>query len=69
MAKKQEVVKPGDLVEFIDNPDTWGIVTALSDCGECVYYKPRGIGWMRVGVHIDCLRIALQASRMPIQSS
>lgn len=49
--------KPGDRVGFIDEPSRGGIVSAISDCGTCVYYAPwvsYGYGF-RVGVRIDLL--------------
>jgi hypothetical protein len=35
---------PGAIAEFIDDPDRWGIVKSVSDCGECVYLKRFGKG-------------------------
>jgi hypothetical protein len=35
---------PGTIAEFIDDPDRWGIVKSISDCGECVYLQRFGKG-------------------------
>jgi len=43
--KAEEVeFQRGNIVEFIDDPDRWGIVKSLSDCGECVYVQRFGKG-------------------------
>lgn len=49
--------KEGDLIQFKDEPDRWGIVTCLSDDDSTVYYKPRGCGPFRSSAPIDKVEI------------
>jgi hypothetical protein len=41
---KEEEFIPGKIAEFIDDPDRWGIVKSVSNCGECVYLQRFGKG-------------------------
>jgi hypothetical protein len=34
----------GAIVAFKDDPDRWGVVSCVSDCGTCVYVKRYGKG-------------------------
>ena len=51
----------GGIVEFIDDPDRWGIIKSVSDCGDCVYIMHFGKGAENTtgysGVHKSLLRI------------
>ena len=33
---------PGKIAECIDDPDIWGVIKSVSDCGECVYLQMFG---------------------------
>ena len=51
---------PGKIAESIDDPDRWGIVSSVSDCGECVYLQRFGKGAGGVGlsgISRDLLRV------------
>lgn len=49
--------KQGDLIQFKDDHNVWGIVTCLSDDGSTVYYKPRGMPMFIQSAPIDQIEL------------
>lgn len=47
-------VQVGRYVKFKDDPDRWGQVTSISDCGEWVYYAPMGQVAAQNNTHYGC---------------
>jgi hypothetical protein len=45
--------KKGDIIQFKEDHNLWGIVTSLSDDESTVYYKPRGVGLFYSSAAID----------------
>lgn len=35
----QTFIFPGPIVESIDDPERWGHLRSISDCGECIYIQ------------------------------
>jgi hypothetical protein len=41
------------IIQFIEEPNLWGIPTCLSDDETTIYYKPRGMNWFRGSATIE----------------
>jgi hypothetical protein len=49
--------KKGNIIQFKEDHNLWGIVTSLSDDETCVYYKPRGIGLFYLCALVDKMEL------------
>lgn len=45
------------IIQFIEEPNLWGIATCMSDDETTIYYKPRSKGLFRLSAPIDKLVI------------
>lgn len=53
---KQAIARKS-IIQFIEEPDRWGIPTCLSDDETTIYYKPCGMGLFRLSARIDQMEI------------
>jgi len=53
----KEAIKNRTIVQIIDDPEKWGLLTCLSDDESTAYFQPKGCGFTKIGITLDNIEL------------